>query len=75
MNRHPEVVKALMRRPEIDLNTHDIIGHTPLYWAPANGSAEIVLCLLQHKELDPNFPADWRETPLAAVASGQARSN
>jgi len=75
MNRHPEVVRALMRRPEIDLNTHDIIGHTPLYWAPANRSAEIVLCLLQHKELDLNFPADWRETPLAAVPSGQARSN
>ncbi|GFF57952.1 ankyrin repeat domain-containing protein 50 [Aspergillus lentulus] len=64
----PEVMKALLARPDINVNARDYGGMTPLAYAAFNGQAELVKLLLQRHDVDL-FPLDrFGDTPLLLAA-------
>ncbi|KAH1903478.1 hypothetical protein KXW02_006842 [Aspergillus fumigatus] len=64
----PEIMKALLARPDINVNARDYSGRTPLAFAAFNGEAELVKLLLQRHDVDV-FPQDrFGDTPLLLAA-------
>ena len=52
-NGHSEVVKLLLEKEGIDLDSKDIeYGQTPLSWAAENGHSEVVKLLLEKEGID-----------------------
>lgn len=64
----PEIMKALLARPDINVSARDYSGRTPLAFAAFNGEAELVKLLLQRHDVDV-FPQDrFGDTPLLLAA-------
>ncbi|KAF7173102.1 hypothetical protein CNMCM5623_005348 [Aspergillus felis] len=71
VNQHcvdPEIMKALVAQPDINVNPRDLCTRTPLASAAFNGEAELVKLLLQRHDVDL-FPVDnCGNTPLLLAA-------
>ena len=52
MNGHPEVVRALLNAPNIDVNAADRDGSTSLMLASARGHLDVVQLLLRCSKVD-----------------------
>ena len=48
MNGHEAVTRLLLGRADVEINSKDTNGRTPLSWAAANGH-EVIVRLLQSK--------------------------
>jgi len=69
---HPQVVKSLIERADLDINTQDETGNTPLIHAAKAGYSEVVAMLLKRSDLDINKPGQWSQTALhQAALAGQ----
>ncbi|KEY81502.1 hypothetical protein ankyrin [Aspergillus fumigatus] len=68
----PEIMKALLARPDINVNARDYSGRTLLAFAAFNGEAELVKLRLQRHDVDV-FPQDrFGDTPsLLAAKEGE----
>ncbi|KAF5007164.1 hypothetical protein FDECE_6474 [Fusarium decemcellulare] len=66
-----EVVKLLLRVPQVDANHGNYYGQTPLFLASRFGDAEVVALLLSEDSVNPDSK-DWMgSSPLfSAVANG-----
>lgn len=58
----------LLEEESINPNITDSAGTTPLAWAAAKGSVDIVKLLLQHKHINVNAPEKGNPTPLGLAA-------
>ncbi|KAF7184660.1 hypothetical protein CNMCM7691_005972 [Aspergillus felis] len=71
VNQHcvdPQIMKALLAQPDINVNPRDLCARTPLASAALNGEAELVKLLLQRHDVDL-FPLDnCGNTPLLLAA-------
>ncbi|OOQ86960.1 hypothetical protein PEBR_19341 [Penicillium brasilianum] len=68
---HESVVRQLLIRDGVDVNTRDKINYTPLSWAAKNGHVAVVEQLLIRDEVDVNPKDVHGLTPLSlAVANG-----
>ena len=70
---HPEVVKLLLSREDIDVNIKgDVEGATALQLAVSWGHTEVVKLLLSHRDIDVNTPElnHYSYTPLHHAAGG-----
>jgi ankyrin repeat protein len=65
---HRDVVRALLARPDIDVNFSGDTGMTPLLVATKYGRLEVVRLLLARPDIDVNFPDDTGMTPLMVAA-------
>ena len=67
------VVKLLLAQGEVNPESRDNYGRTPLSHAAEFGSEEIVKLLLEREEVDPESPDDYGRTPLFwAARRGQS---
>merc|ERR1719450_1430535 len=51
----PDIVKILLKQPNIEVNAVDVDGHTALIWAADKGNVEVANHLLSHPNIDPNL--------------------
>ncbi|RYP18976.1 hypothetical protein DL767_009724 [Monosporascus sp. MG133] len=66
-----EAVKALLHK-KIDIDSRNIKGQTPLWWAAENGHEAVVKLLLDTGKVDADVKDDYGQTPLwLAVANGR----
>lgn len=65
---HMEVVKLLLSRKDVDVNSRDNEASTPLLYAAAQGHGGIVEQLLAHKDIEANLENSFAETPLLVAA-------
>ena len=62
-------MKILLGRDDVNPNTADKHGHTPLLRAACYGYELIVEMLLERDDINPNKPDHTGQTPLAHAAS------
>ena len=65
---HMEVVKLLLSRKDVDVNSRDDKYNTPLHIAAAQGYNGIVKQLLAHKDIEVNPNSTLYGTPLLVAA-------
>lgn len=65
----PEIVKALVHMPGIDVNIADHEGNTPLHYATALGHSDFVKILLENSNINVDATNKNKETPLNVAAS------
>ncbi|CAD7938805.1 unnamed protein product [Amoebophrya sp. A120] len=65
----PQVVRALLAEPLLDVNCISGFGRTPLMQAAANGHEQVVRLLLQHPELHVARRSDTNTTALYSAAA------
>ncbi|KAG4269316.1 AGC/PKA protein kinase [Fusarium proliferatum] len=66
---HEQVVKLLVARDDVDLNSTDgLYGETPLSWAAKNGHAGVVKLLLGNQGILADCVPESRQTPLSFAA-------
>ncbi|RPA96249.1 ankyrin, partial [Choiromyces venosus 120613-1] len=58
-------------RKDVDPNTADTSGQTPLLWAAMNGHPEVVKILLDRKDVDLNTADTRGQTPLLWAARNE----
>ena len=66
-----EVVKELLKKPGINVNTRGFLGATALSRACRRGNNEIVSLLLSHPDIDANIPNGKLQYPLHFAAFQQ----
>ncbi|KAK1772049.1 ankyrin repeat-containing domain protein [Phialemonium atrogriseum] len=66
---HESVVLPLLVRHDVDFNTEDERGLTPLSKAVCNDHISVVQLLLSRNDVDPNAPWNGEERPLRYAAS------
>jgi len=60
-----EMVLAVLKMKEWDINAADCMGRTPLTWAARRGYEEVVKMLLKRGDVNPNqAETDWGQAPL-----------
>ncbi|KAF5611242.1 ankyrin repeat-containing protein, partial [Fusarium sp. NRRL 25303] len=69
--RRDEIVKLLLAQPEIELNTRDMNGHTPLTLALKKGFESTVNLLLDMEDIDLGLDGHGRMPLSMAFESGQ----
>lgn len=69
LNKHEDIVKFLLRAPNIDVNAQDINGFTALIIASWKGYYNIVELLLHVRDIDVNIQNKMGDTALIAAAS------
>jgi len=77
------IVKRLLERNEVDLDSTDKSGRTPLSWAAENGRQKIVEILSQRNDAHPHMVGPKSQTPFPCatgngtgrVVQGQAESH
>ncbi len=70
--RHKQVFELLLALPNMDPNTLDACGFTPLILAAQYGLSDYAVLLLQHKKIDINQTGNLGQTALlTAVLAGQ----
>ena len=62
------MVRALLGRPETEVNRAKVNGVTPLWMAAQNGRAAVVQALLCHGDVDVNAFNERGVTPLMVAA-------
>ncbi|KAF5548267.1 ankyrin protein [Fusarium mexicanum] len=71
---HEEVVKLLVARDDVELNSIDgLYGATPLSWAAKSGHAAVVKVLLQKKRVLADYANQGSQTPLSFAAENGHR--
>jgi ankyrin repeat protein len=66
-------VRLLLNRDDIDPNSADIFGRTPLWWAARHGHKASVRLLLKRRDINPNGKDKWSGTPLSRAAENDYR--
>ena len=69
-----EIVKALLARPEIDVNLGSA-NKTPLHEAASQGDTAIVAALLSHPDVDVNLESGRGRTPLAYALANSSNGD
>jgi signal recognition particle subunit SEC65 len=64
-NGHSEIVKLLLEKDGIDVNSMDNYGRTPLSRAAENGHLDVVKLLLDKDSVDVDSKDSGRRTPLS----------
>ena len=67
---HEGIVKLLLERKEVNPDSSDYYGRTPLWFAASGGHEGTVKLLLERKEVNPDSPDKDVRTPLSHAASG-----
>jgi len=70
-NGHKNVVETLLTK-NVNLNSKDNDGRTPLSWAAGNGHIEIIRRLLTKDNIDLNSKDSDGQTPLGWAARKRA---
>ncbi|PUU82431.1 ankyrin repeat-containing domain protein [Tuber borchii] len=70
MRGYEGIVKLLLDRKEVDTNSRDNDGRTPLLYAAEGGHEEIVKLLLHRNEVNPDSRNNSGQTPLLCAAEG-----
>jgi len=66
---HEGVLRALLKRSDVNPNIADPTGATPLWWAAYNGNEGVMSILLERNDLDPNIPDTlYHSSPLMMAA-------
>ncbi|CCX10850.1 Similar to Inversin; acc. no. Q9Y283 [Pyronema omphalodes CBS 100304] len=60
---------SFMRKENIDINLHDVLGRTPLMWAIAKHRDAFMHSLLERKEIDVNGHGILMMAPLSLASS------
>ena len=60
-------MRILLERTDINLDTEDRYGRTPLLWAAGNGHEGVVRILLE-QNVDPENAGGYGQTPLSRAA-------
>jgi ankyrin repeat protein len=68
-NGHEPVVRQLLTREGVDVNTKDKKNYTPLLWAAYNGHVAVVERILTRDEVDVNAKDSHGLTPLSLAAA------
>ena len=64
----------LLGRDDVNPNTPDHSGRTPLCWAAENGHEGVVIILLARDDINPDTADNWGQTALScAVRNGHTR--
>ena len=58
------MVRLLLEENDVELNTEDVFGRTPLLWAASKGCEAIVRLLLERGTVNPNFKDAGNQTCL-----------
>ena len=58
-------MRTLLERKNVDPNTTDENGRTPLSWASQSGNEGVVKILLERAGVDPNMASRGGLTPLS----------
>jgi len=68
-NGHERLVRALLKRPDVDINSKDSkFGHTALSWAAGKGHEEVVRALLERPDINVNSQSSSGLSPLSRAA-------
>ncbi|KAJ7582119.1 ankyrin repeat-containing domain protein [Mycena floridula] len=70
--RSTEIMRILMQRDDVDLNSQDKHGRTPLSYATIDYSGDCVALLLNHPNIQPDCPDYTGRTPLSYAAETAA---
>ena len=71
-SRARAIVKLLVETGQVDIDSTDNSGRTPLLWAASCGHEATVKLLMETGQVDVNSKDYYGQTPLSgAVASGQ----
>lgn len=62
------MVRLILARDEVDLNSQDDQDHTPLSWAAMSGQTAVINLLLARKDIWVNWPSNNGMTPLSFAA-------
>ena len=62
-------MKLLVESPDIDPNSSDSDGLTPLSYAANWGREDLVEWFLEHSDINPDLPDNNHRTPLSYAAS------
>jgi len=65
-----DIMVGMFGHEDIDLDSKDTYGRTPLSWAAANGHEAVVKLLLLEKAVDVDSKDDYGQTPLSWAAEG-----
>ena len=68
-NGREVVVKLLLARDDVELNTKGLYGRTPLSWAAENGHEAVVKLLLARDGIELNSKDSIDQTPLSLAAA------
>ena len=60
----------LLEREDVQPDSRDNDGRTPLSWAVGNGRLQVVRSLLESGKIDPNSKDNDELTPLSWAAAG-----
>ena len=63
------IIKLLLAQKDIDVNSKNKWGETPLHFGVSGGNVEVVRLLLAQKDIDLNSKNKWSYTPLCKAAS------
>ncbi|KAI9751459.1 MAG: hypothetical protein M1815_001117 [Lichina confinis] len=69
-NGHEVIMKVLFATGEVELNSRDKEGQTPLSRAASGGHEAVVKLLLETGKVDPDSKKSIGETPLSRAADG-----
>ncbi|OCK72965.1 ankyrin, partial [Lepidopterella palustris CBS 459.81] len=67
-NGREGIVKLLVEQDDVDINSKDGVGKTPLSWAAKKGRTEVVRLLLTESGININSKDGAGKTPLSWAA-------
>jgi len=65
---HEAVIKLLLEREDVNPNTTDWRGWTPIFRAASKGNERVVKLLLERGDVDPNTVDHDEDTPVSWAA-------
>jgi ankyrin repeat protein len=67
-NGHEAVVRLLLARADVEVNSETEYGRTPLLWAAENGHEAVIRLLLTRVGIEVNSESGYGRTPLSSAA-------
>jgi ankyrin repeat protein len=72
MKGHRAVFRLLVERDDVEVDSKDIFGRTPLWWAANRGCEAVVRLLMERNDVEANLE-DWYGLMPAPLYYGDAR--